>query len=278
MINSFTPPALHPSLSFISSLLSLSALPCFHPVWVHDWVTLLCRRGLLFFTPSSLTFLSSTNPSLRTCRSLRVCWVFFVRVLSRRLTAVYYFAFPSSWLLSFSRSLSLIYLLPATAIIYLLGQSRIFFPSPISYSLILSDFIMLTQEKAPPPVLRPTATHLESVFPFVCELWCVRCTCEAAMQKNRNERKMLRCATCLAFATRTNRPCCFVRDSILSSVFTAYFSSVLICVISSPFFLCVCLILSCCSGSYKGSPILRRLFRWFSSGSCRSWEEFPITC
>lgn len=55
-----------------------------------------------------------------------------------------------------------------------------FCPSPASYSLILSDFITLTQET--------TAANSDSVILFVSELWCIHrrvnvCTCEAALHK-----------------------------------------------------------------------------------------------
>lgn len=52
-----------------------------------------------------------------------------------------------------------------------------FLPSPVSYSQIPSDFIMLTQEKALLSSLPNIATNSDHVFLFVAVLWCVRYTC-----------------------------------------------------------------------------------------------------
>lgn len=77
-----------------------------------------------------------------------------------------------------------------------------FLPSPVSYSLILSDFITLTQEKALLFSLPTTATNSDRVFLFVAQLWRVHahaCICVHISLHYIKKKKTLCYSICHAF-------------------------------------------------------------------------------
>lgn len=89
---------------------------------------------------------------------------------------------------------------------HLFTQPVAHLPTPVSYSLILSDFITLTQEKALLFSLVTTASNSDRVFLCVSELWRVQCsvhvcTCEPALHKLKRKKKTL--SICYAFLTLT---------------------------------------------------------------------------
>lgn len=142
IINSFFPPSsplfslclLHllPPLFLLFPVMLLSWLR----VLVYDWVTLLCLWS--FF----LLYIYLSAPSIWFYH----LFVFFHSVpcgVSLLVIIFTYFLPPPQSQHPFLAALP-VYLLPATAIIYLVSQLHIFLSSLMSYSLIPSDFVTVT--------------------------------------------------------------------------------------------------------------------------------------
>lgn len=201
-----------PSASCIFSLPFFPPCPAMPLSWlrvlVYDWVTLLCLWS--FLSLSIFSYLPALPSIYLSTLSIWVYHqIFCVCLVLWCLIACYYFTFLISPLLT-RRSPCL----SASCYCNHLFTQPVahFLPSPVSYSLILSDFITLMQEKALLFSLPTIATNSDRVFLFVSELWCVQCTCVCVctceptlhkLQKKKNQNKTLCFSICYAFLTLT---------------------------------------------------------------------------